>query len=227
MQMQRLALLFLFVLLFNDHGSQALLISRNGVNRSKFNRVFHSISVTSTTRLLAKRRTTISRRTVTPDPDESRSPQELVDDDGDDEEEQERNVETAMNDVFQTDPSSLTGKAKDFTQLLADDISEFEQSRNMLMQARERERIKSSSPGGSSAALQSIKDIVGVVLIGDFFVVMVFLVWFLFAAAMQKTNPFFLEKFQDIFQPVVVPCLTVLMAGSIASGVLGDKKKDE
>ena len=47
-------------------------------------------------------------------------------------------------------------------------------------------------------------------------------------AAMQKTNPFLLEKFQDIFQPVVVPSLTVLMAGSIASGVLGgseDKDK--
>ena len=135
--------------------------------------------------------------------------------------------ETAIDNAFVTDPASLTGKAKDFTQLLADDISEFEQSRNMLMQARERERIKSSSPGDSSTALQSIKDLVGVVLIADFFVVMVFLVWFLFAAAMQKTNPFFLEKFQDIFQPVVVPCLTVLMAGSIASGVLGDKKKEE
>jgi hypothetical protein len=96
-----------------------------------------------------------------------------------------------------------------------------------LMDARERERVKSSAGGGSSAALQSVKDVVGLVLIADFFVVIVFLVWFLFAAAMQSTNPFFLEKFQDIFQPVVVPCLTVLMAGSIASGVVDNAGKKD
>ena len=89
------------------------------------------------------------------------------------------------------------------------------------MDARERERVKSSGGAGSgSNAMQSIKDVVGALLIADFFVVIAFLVWFLFAAAMQSTNPFFLEKFQDIFQPVVVPALTVLMAGSIASGVV-------
>ena len=225
--MQGIAYLLLFVLMLNDrlYGCHALLCSRNGVIRGiQFNnRVFHSVSFT-TTQLLAKRRTTISRRTGPNNPDESQSSPERRDDEV---EESDRKEETDIDDIFLTNPTTLTGKAKDFTQLLADDISEFEKSRNMLMQARERERIKSSSPGDSSAALQSIKDIVGVVLIGDFFVVMVFLVWFLFAAAMQKTNPFFLEKFQDIFQPVVVPCLTVLMAGSIASGVMGDKKKDE
>ena len=215
------------VLLLNDHlyCCDALVSSsRTGLIRgNKFHRAFHGVSFT-TTQLLAKRRTTISRRTVPNNPGESQSTsQEEVGDD----EEPDMADETAIDNAFVTDPASLTGKAKDFTQLLADDISEFEQSRNMLMQARERERIKSSSPGDSSTALQSIKDLVGVVLIADFFVVMVFLVWFLFAAAMQKTNPFFLEKFQDIFQPVVVPCLTVLMAGSIASGVLGDKKKEE
>lgn len=99
------------------------------------------------------------------------------------------------------------------------------------MDARERERVKSSGGVGSgSNAMQSIKDVITAVLIGDFFVVIGFLVWFLFAAAMQKTNPFFLEKFQDVFQPVVVPCLTVLMAGSIASGAVenfGKKGDDE
>lgn len=78
--------------------------------------------------------------------------------------------------------------------------------------------------------MQSIKDLINAVLIGDFFVVIAFLVWFLFAAAMQSTNPFFLEKFQDVFQPVVVPCLTVLMVGSIASGAVdnfGKKGEDD
>ena len=64
-------------------------------------------------------------------------------------------------------------------------------------------------------------------LIADFFVVIVFLLWFLVAAALQKTYPVVLERFQDIFQPVVVPSLTVLMGGSIASGVMGDKEKDK
>lgn len=70
------------------------------------------------------------------------------------------------------------------------------------------------------------KGLISTVLIADFFVVIIFLVWFLVAAALQKTYPVVLERFQDIFQPVVVPSLTVLMAGSIASGLLGDKEKD-
>ena len=65
------------------------------------------------------------------------------------------------------------------------------------------------------------------VLIADFFVVMFFLIWFLLAAALQSTYPVVLERFQDIFQPVVVPSLTVLMAGSIASGLLGDRVKED
>ncbi len=75
-------------------------------------------------------------------------------------------------------------------------------------------------------AMKSVKDVLSFILVADFFVVIFFLVWFLAAAASQKANPFLLERFQDIFQPVVVPSLTVLMAGSIASGLLGDREKN-
>jgi ABC-type uncharacterized transport system permease subunit len=75
--------------------------------------------------------------------------------------------------------------------------------------------------------VSTVKSAISALLIADFFVVIFFLVWFLAAAAMQKTNPFLLEKFQDIFQPVVVPSLTVLMAGSIASGVLGGSGSED
>jgi len=168
--------------------------------------------------LFAKRRTTLSRRRggddVAPPTSGSTNNESM------EEEEEELSLDVPV-------PAAVTGKAKELAQLLADDISDFERSRNALMDARERERVKSSAGGGSSAALQSVKDVVGLVLIADFFVVIVFLVWFLFAAAMQSTNPFFLEKFQDIFQPVVVPCLTVLMAGSIASGVVDNAGKKD
>lgn len=79
----------------------------------------------------------------------------------------------------------------------------------------------SSSKVSSQKSLgEKAKDLVSVLLVADFFVIIVFLVWFLAGAVTQKTFPVVLERFQDIFQPVVVPALTVLMVGSIASGVL-------
>jgi hypothetical protein len=74
--------------------------------------------------------------------------------------------------------------------------------------------------------IATIKNAFAVFLIADFFVVIVFLLWFLIAAASQKSNPYLLERFQDIFQPVVVPSLTVLMVGSFLSGdvMKGEKK---
>eukprot|EP01038_Epipyxis_sp_PR26KG_P006374 gene6374-8779_t len=72
--------------------------------------------------------------------------------------------------------------------------------------------------------MKTIKNGISLILVADFFVIMVFLVWFLVAAALQSTYPVVLERFQDIFQPVVVPALTVLMVGSIASGIVGDRE---
>jgi hypothetical protein len=53
----------------------------------------------------------------------------------------------------------------------------------------------------------------------------VFLIWFIAAAVLKDSNPIVLERFQDIFNPIVVPSLTVLMVGSIASGLF--TKSDE
>ena len=76
-----------------------------------------------------------------------------------------------------------------------------------------------------TSVFDKVKDVLSAVLVADFFLIMAFLLWFLIAAALQSTYPVILERFQDIFQPVVVPSLTVLMVGSIASG-LSSKKKD-
>ena len=108
-------------------------------------------------------------------------------------------------------------REKSLTFQLQEDIADWETKAMARTSAKTSER----SP------LEAVKDAVSLVLIADFFVVIVFLVWFIIAAATQKTTPVILERFQDIFQPVVVPSLTVLMAGSIASGLLGDKVKDD
>ena len=74
--------------------------------------------------------------------------------------------------------------------------------------------------------LATLKNAFAVFLIVDFFVVLAFLAWFLAGVALQSTNAVVLERFQDIFQPVVVPSLTVLMVGSFLSGDFGkDKNK--
>lgn len=45
------------------------------------------------------------------------------------------------------------------------------------------------------------------------------------AVTQQNGNPYLLERFQDIFAPVVQPALGILMAGSVASGITkGDDK---
>ena len=99
------------------------------------------------------------------------------------------------------------------------DLEEF----NVRMMAGAESRKQEVMVEEEGGIMKTVKDALSLVMVVDFFVVMVFLVWFLAAAAMQKTNPWLLERFQDIFQPVVVPSLTVLMAGSIASGLLGPR----
>lgn len=108
---------------------------------------------------------------------------------------------------------------------LEGDLASFE-SRSRLIDYQSK-LIKPEAIKEDGAIMKYLKNSVSTVLIVDFFVVIVFLVWFLAAAALQKTYPVVLERFQDIFQPVVVPSLTVLMAGSILSGVIGDKEKEK
>ena len=74
--------------------------------------------------------------------------------------------------------------------------------------------------------MNTVKDAVSIVLLVDFFVILFFLGWFILAAVLKDSNPYFLERFQDLFNPVVQPAIGILMAGSIASGLLGDRKKE-
>ena len=81
--------------------------------------------------------------------------------------------------------------------------------------------------GGGNVEGFNFGDLIAKILVADLVLVLVFLVWFIAAAVTQQQgNPYLLERFQDIFEPVVQPALGVLMIGSIASGI-SDKGKDE
>eukprot|EP00596_Hydrurales_sp_CCMP1899_P005936 CAMPEP_0119033694 /NCGR_PEP_ID=MMETSP1177-20130426/750_1 /TAXON_ID=2985 /ORGANISM="Ochromonas sp, Strain CCMP1899" /LENGTH=213 /DNA_ID=CAMNT_0006990633 /DNA_START=295 /DNA_END=936 /DNA_ORIENTATION=- len=138
------------------------------------------------------------------------------------------NSETDSTSTIERTPSSLKSSREDFyktsakpvpkgkelSQKISDDITDFER----IASLQEKKAVVEENKVFATA-----KNVFGVLFIGDFFVVIFFLVWFLAAAAMQSTNPFLLERFQDIFQPVVVPSLTVLMVGSMASGAMEEQ----
>lgn len=104
--------------------------------------------------------------------------------------------------------------------------SDLDDFNSRLLEGSENRKKSLREEKQESGPVKTVKDVFSFILVADFFVVIFFLVWFLAAAATQKANPFLLERFQDIFQPVVVPALTVLMTGSIASGVIGDRKEE-
>ena len=109
-----------------------------------------------------------------------------------------------------SETSSLSDQALE--ELLKKDISDF----NALSTKAEDK--------SENQLLATLKNAFAVFLIADFFVVLAFLAWFLAGVALQSTNAVVLERFQDIFQPVVVPSLTVLMVGSFLSGDFGKEK---
>ncbi len=111
---------------------------------------------------------------------------------------------------------------KGLTTLLEDDIKELSQKSLKIDSA-----VSSSNDSPLSGVLNAVKDAVSLILIVDFFVIIFFLGWFILAAILKDSNPFFLERFQDLFNPVVQPAIGILMAGSIASGLLGDRKKED
>ena len=83
--------------------------------------------------------------------------------------------------------SSSAAKGRQLSQRIQDDISDFE--RIGLLN----EKKVVIEEGGVT---KTLKNIFAGVFIADFFLVIGFLIWFLAAAAMQKTNPFLLERFQ-------------------------------
>ena len=83
--------------------------------------------------------------------------------------------------------SSSVVKGRQLSQRIQDDISDFERMGSLREKKVEVEE---------NGVVKGLKNVFAAVFIADFFVVIVFLIWFLAAAAMQKTNPFLLEKFQ-------------------------------
>lgn len=84
--------------------------------------------------------------------------------------------------------------------------------------------------GKEMTTKERIFDVVSNVIVADFFLILGFLLWFVVGISTQSSQPAILHTFQGIFQPVVVPSLTVLMVGSLASGLLNrsdDSKKEE
>ena len=211
--MGRLYAILLCVLLFATalFGPATALLGHGLVKRQ-------SVTFTS---LGAKRRTTLSRR-KDKDPADRQESAEKFDQRSSTERQSPPSLPQPNLQVMQQQqqqPAKLSVNDQ-----LQSDITKFEE--RALQAARDRNLSATEDAGGG--AIGRIKSAFSAVLIADFFVVIAFLVWFLVAAALQGTYPVVLEKFQDVFQPVVVPCLTVLMAGSIASGVIDtDKDKDK
>ena len=83
--------------------------------------------------------------------------------------------------------SSSAAKGRQLSQKIQDDISDFERIGFLS------EKKVVVEEGGVT---KTLKNIFAGVFIADFFLVIAFLIWFLAAAAMQKTNPFLLERFQ-------------------------------
>ena len=114
----------------------------------------------------------------------------------------------------------------DFDTLLQKELSQFQSSTSSSSSTgNEKYKSQLASSPETAPQMSSIKNVISTLLVADFFLVMVFLAWYILAAVTQSTTPVILERFQDIFQPVVVPSLTVLMAGSMASGLLGNGEK--
>lgn len=78
-------------------------------------------------------------------------------------------------------------KGRQLSQRIQDDISDFER----MGALREKKTVQEENN-----VTKTLKNIFSAVFIADFFVVIVFLIWFLAAAVTQKSNPFLLEKFQ-------------------------------
>ncbi|CAM9377236.1 unnamed protein product [Choristocarpus tenellus] len=95
---------------------------------------------------------------------------------------------------------------------LGADIAKFRTRESISRQSRGKDESLAS---GASALFSNILSV-------DFFVVVAFMVWF-FAGVVSTygfNNTFLLDEFNELWTPVVQPALGLLMAGTIAGGVL-------
>lgn len=131
--------------------------------------------------------------------------------------------ETLTEDGDGVKATSLT--LSDLNAELAKDFQELSKSAVVDKPYNNQTTKDSGATKAERSTWHSASKVITKVLIADFFVVVAFLLWFVVAVVLQSSYPVVLERFQDVFQPVVVPALTVLMVGSIASGVAENIQK--
>ena len=140
-----------------------------------------------------------------------------------------RNLNFNKNFMSENDMNSNESVDKiQFNELLKKELSQFQSTNNSDQISDKGGYVsKFDTPNKEPSPISSIKNAISTILVADFFLVIIFLLWYILAVITQSTTPVVLERFQDIFQPVIVPSLTVLMAGSIASGFLGNSDKKD
>jgi hypothetical protein len=159
--------------------------------------------------LSAKRRTTLSRgkgRGESQEVVKEELPDSVMSPTSNQGEEDAATVTTAAS-ISNTDNTEIrttalpANKGRQLSQRIQDDISDFER----MGALREKNKVQEESD-----VTKTLKNVFSAVFIADFFVVIVFLIWFLAAAATQKSNPFLLEKFQVstfVYELIAVQCL--------------------
>lgn len=138
-------------------------------------------------------------------------------------------IKAKNNKILPTEETTKSSR-EILTQSIDEDLlSDMERFRNREKELKEEQLRRIQATFGKTSnqnipeensAMTTFKNAFSVILIADFFLVLFFLGWFLVAVVLQGTYPALLLKFQEIFQPVIVPSLSVLMAGSIASGAI-------
>ena len=66
----------------------------------------------------------------------------------------------------------------------------------------------------------NFRKIIDNILVFNFFIVIIFAIYFLFAVIMQLNGVFiFLNYFNKFWNPVIVPLITILIIGALINGI--------
>lgn len=118
------------------------------------------------------------------------------------------------------DVSVLAKQEEDLDSMMAEDMQQFgakPASKDM----------PPATPAEAEASEGGLKDILDKVLIGDFFFILLALLWFGVAIGLSASNvatgP--LDAWYNLWKPVFQPALGVLMVGALVSGFTGRKEQ--
>lgn len=104
--------------------------------------------------------------------------------------------------------------------MMAEDMQQFTAKQPSKESSGARTSPEESSDGGFKETLDKV-------LIGDFFFILVALLWFVVGIGLQvgqvTTGP--LDTWYFLWQPVFQPALGVLMLGALVSGLTGEKEE--